>query len=95
MQEQEKYEEDTQKFIDSFTEDANILIEEMSKFQEKTAPEIIKLIEKEDYLVGTAVMGLIAVSKMIIKQVGNDVLLEYAVEALKEDTVDINEIKEH
>lgn len=69
------------------------LIEEMDKFQKETAPEIIKLLNKEDYLVATGVMGLIGIVKMIINNVGNEVLLKYAVEALQENNIEVMEEK--
>lgn len=67
------------------------LIEEMDRFQKKTAPEIIKLLNEEDYLVATGVMGLIGIVKMIINNVGNEVLLKYAIEALQENNIEIME----
>lgn len=63
------------------------LIEEMDKFQKETAPQIIQLLNQEDYLVATGVMGLIGIVKMIINNVGNEVLLNYAIEALQENDI--------
>lgn len=83
--------EDVEKFQEMYTENINTLIEEMDKFKKITAPEIIKLINKEDYLVATGVMGLVAVIRMIIDKVGNEVLLQYAIEALQEDTEELHE----
>lgn len=67
------------------------LIEEMDRFQKKTAPEIIKLLNEEDYLVATGVMGLIGIVKMIINNIGNEILLNYAIEALQENNIEIME----
>lgn len=83
--------EDVEKFQEMYTENINTLIEEMDKFKKITAPEIIKLINKEDYLVATGVMGLVAVIRMIIDKVGNEVLLQYAIEALQEDVEELPE----
>lgn len=88
-------EEDMQKFNDMYSEDINVLIEEMDKFKKVTAPEIIRLINEEDYLVATGVMGLAAVIRMIVDRVGNEVLMQYVIEALKEDTEEMpQEVKD-
>ena len=69
-------------------------IDEMTHFNEVTAPKIMKLLEEEDYLVATGTMGLISIARAIILNYGNDILMEHAVNALsRQDVQNLSEEK--
>ena len=47
-------------------------INEMETFESKTAREILELMEKEEYMLPVAVLGLISVVRALIENFGND-----------------------
>lgn len=68
-------------------------INEMEKFENKTAREILELMEKEEYMLPVAVLGLISVVRALIENFGNDALRDEATHFLNLNTDDLDEIK--
>lgn len=64
-------------------------IEEVDRFRDKTAPEIIKILNKENYLVATGVIGLAIVIRTIVENIGSDLLQDYAIQTIKGETIEI------
>jgi len=68
-------------------------INEMETFENKTAREILELMEKEEYMLPVAVLGLISVVRALIENFGNDALRDEATHFLNLNTKDLDEIK--
>ena len=68
-------------------------INEMETFESKTAREILELMEKEEYMLPVAVLGLISVVRALIENFGNDALRDEATHFLNLNTDDLDEIK--
>lgn len=68
-------------------------INEMETFESKTAREILELMEKEEYMLPVAVLGLISVVRALIENFGNDALRDEATHFLNLNTKDLDEIK--
>lgn len=68
-------------------------IDEMETFENKTAREILELMEKEEYMLPVAVLGLISVVRALIENFGNDALRDEATHFLNLNTDDLDEIK--
>lgn len=68
-------------------------INEMETFENETAREILELMEKKEYMLPVAVLGLISVVRALIENFGNDALRDEATHFLNLNTEDLDEIK--
>lgn len=68
-------------------------INEMEKFENDTARKILELMEKEEYMLPVAVLGLISVVRALIENFGNDALRDEATHFLNLNTEDLKEMK--
>ena len=68
-------------------------IKEMEKFENDTARKILELMEKEEYMLPVAVLGLISVVRALIENFGNDALRDEAIHFLNLNVENIDEMK--
>ncbi len=67
-------------------------INEMEKFEKETASEILKLMEKEEYMLPVVVLGLISIIRALIDNFGNDALRDEATHFLNLNVDDLKEL---
>lgn len=67
-------------------------INEMEKFEKETASEILKLMEKEEYMLPVVVLGLISIIRALIDNFGNDALRDEATHFLNLNVEDLKEL---
>ena len=59
-----------------------VFIEEMTKFENKTANEILEVLEKNKHILSVEVLGLISIARVLINNFGDEFLLDTAVNYL-------------
>ena len=64
----------------------------MEKFEKETASEILKLMEKEEYMLPVVVLGLISIIRALIDNFGNDALRDEATHFLNLNVEDLKEL---
>ena len=74
-------------------------IEEMTKFEQVTANEILEVLEKNKHMLSVEVLGLISIARVLINNFGDEYLMDTAVKYLtyvapKEETPDAPDIIE-
>ncbi len=57
-------------------------IEEMTRFEQVTANEILKVLEKQEHILSVEVLGLISIARVLINQFGDEYLMDTAVNYL-------------
>lgn len=57
--------------------------EELEKFEKEAIPQILKIIEKENYLLPVTVLGLASILRSLIRNFGNEYLLNTVINYLK------------
>lgn len=66
-------------------------IEEMTKFEQVTANQILEVLEKNKHILSVEVLGLISIARVLINNFGDEYLMDTAVNYLtyKESAKDI------
>ena len=54
-------------------------IEEMTKFEQVTANEILEVLEKNKHILSVEVLGLISIARVLINNFGDEYLMDTAV----------------
>ena len=57
-------------------------IEEMTKFEQVTANEILEVLEKNKHILSVEVLGLISIARVLINNFGDEYLMDKAVNYL-------------
>lgn len=57
-------------------------IEEMTKFEQVTANEILEVLEKNKHILSVEVLGLISIARVLINNFGDEYLMDTAVNYL-------------
>ena len=74
-------------------------IEELTRFEQVTANEILEVLEKNKHILSVEVLGLISVARVLINNFGDEYLMDTAVkyltlEDIEEDIPDAEDIVE-
>ena len=67
-------------------------INEMEKFEKEKESEILKLMEKEEYMLPVVVLGLVSIIRALIENFGNDALRDEATHFLNLNVEDLKEL---
>ena len=69
-------------------------IEEMTRFEQVTANQILEVLEENKHILSVEVLGLISIARVLINNFGDDYLMDTAVNYLTYKTPKENKIKE-
>ena len=69
-------------------------IEEMTRFEQVTANQILEVLEENKHILSVEVLGLISIARVLINNFGDDYLMDTAVNYLTYKTPEKNKIKE-
>ena len=69
-------------------------IEEMTRFEQVTANQILEVLEENKHILSVEVLGLISIARVLINNFGDDYLMDTAVNNLTEKMPEENNIKE-
>lgn len=69
-------------------------IEEMTRFEQVTANQILEVLEENKHILSVEVLGLISIARVLINNFGDDYLMDTAVNYLTYKTPEENKIKE-
>lgn len=68
-------------------------IEEMTRFEQVTANQILEVLEENKHILSVEVLGLISIARVLINNFGDDYLMDTAVNYLTYKTPEENKIK--
>ena len=69
-------------------------IEEMTRFEQVTANQILEVLEENKHILSVEVLGLISIARVLINNFGDDYLMDTAVNYLTYNIPEENKIKE-
>lgn len=69
-------------------------IEEMTRFEQVTANQILEVLEENKHILSVEVLGLISIARVLINNFGDDYLMDTAVNYLTYKIPEENNIKE-